>query len=120
MFSNAIYADSELFLKDRPASYCSIYTNTAATILSERLDGVSKQNSIEKNQSFGMSKRYNDDVVFLANNIYASSYDVSDFNLKDNYNSQAEKYASFAISVFEKCLFDKYGIDPWDEYKAKN
>lgn len=120
VFFRSAYADSKLFLNDRPASYCSIYTNTATKILSERLIGISKLHSIESNQSVGMSKKYNDDVVYLANNIFSDSYDVSNFNKKDEYTSQPEKYAEFAISIYEKCLFDKYGIDPWNEYLIKN
>lgn len=119
-FFGSAYADSKLFLKDRPSSYCSIYTSTATKILSERLKGISKQNSIESNRSIGMGKKYNENIEFLANNIFSDSFDVSNFNTKDEFTSQPEKFAEFAISIYEKCLFDKYGIDPWNEYPIKN
>lgn len=60
-----VFADNQIFLEDRPASYCSIYTSTAVKILSERLKGIGKDDVIINNQSLGMGKKYNEDLVFL-------------------------------------------------------
>lgn len=111
-----VFADNQIFLEDRPASYCSIYTSTAVKILYERLKGMGKDDVIINNQSLGMGKKYNENLIFLVKKIYSDNYNISSFSQTDSYISPEEKFTNFAILVYEKCLLDKYHIDPWNEY----
>lgn len=116
---NLAHAETDLFLKDRPASYCQIYTSTAVTILIGRLSGISERNSIENNQSLSMGEKYNRNVLYLAKQIYSENFDVSNLMVNSTNSRRDEDLADFTVSVYEKCLFDKYGIDPWNEYLKK-